>query len=137
MRTFLPLFLLLQAVLGWDPSLLLCPALPNVPMPRNILTPRPNSAPQPGLGGCSKEHPWKALTCCLSECRESSSGLHRNSSTCQGRGGESQAWLPQLGAQTPQHTLSTSSGTANHHTTRPSECTWNQTGNGRELLKDS
>lgn len=36
MRTFLPLFLFLQAVLGWDPSLPLCPALPNIAMPMSL-----------------------------------------------------------------------------------------------------
>lgn len=53
MRTFLPLFLLLQAALGWDPSLLLCPALPNIPMPRNILTPKTKF--------CSTAWPWGVL----------------------------------------------------------------------------
>lgn len=50
-------------MLGRDPCLLLCPALPNIPTPMSlacnpnpILTPKAKSAAQPGFAWCSKEH---------------------------------------------------------------------------------
>lgn len=150
-RTFLSLFLLLQAILGWEPSLLLCPALPNIPMPVSLAC-DPKPIPTPEAKFCCTAWPCLVLQGAfpgrLLPAASQNVGSHHQG--CTGTPapvpgvevGVSQARLPQLATQTDQHTLSTSSGNSKpphngtiwmHLLLEPDWQCWNS----RELLKDS
>lgn len=138
-------------MLGWDPSLLLCPALPNIPMPVSLACDlKPTPAPEAKF--CSTA--WPCLVLQGAFPGRLSPAASRNAGSrhpgCTGTPapvpgvevGVSQAWLAQLGAQTGQHTLSTSSGNSKpphngaigvHLVLEPSWEYWNS----RELQKDS